>query len=175
MAPPTVTYAATSADAPRTVAVPIPGSSLVRGKSTITMAAPIDKVRAAILDFAHYPQFMPHYKSCKVLGHTASGARNVYMEVAAAGGLVTMWARVEVGKPTMADGAEVYETKFVEGNVKDLKATWRFKKIDDASTEVTLEVFVLPKLPLPNSVVNQENLGGSAEAVLALKKRLTGK
>jgi len=173
-APPVVTYAS-NRGGPRTVSVPIPGTGLVRGKSTLVIDAPIDKVRATVLDFAHYAEFMPHYRKCKMLGRTQAGGHEVYMEVIAINGLVTMWARVEVTKATTVDGVEIHETKFLEGNVKDLRATWRLRKIDDASTEVTLEVFLHPRLPLPDSMINKENLGGSADAVLAVKKRVTGR
>lgn len=165
-----------SSETPRTVSVPIPGTGLVRGRSTLTIAAPIDKVRAVVLDFPHYPAFMPHYQACRVLGRGRDGAaREVYMEVAALHGAVKMWARVDVSKPAAADGVEVHESKLLEGNIKDLKATWRLKKIDEKSTELTLEIFLLPRLPLPDKLVNQENLNGSAAAVMAVKRRVLGR
>jgi ribosome-associated toxin RatA of RatAB toxin-antitoxin module len=174
-APPAVVYAVSPADAPRTVRVAMAGSSLVQGRSTIVIAASLEKVRETVDDFAHYADFMPHYRKCKVLGRTAAGGRDVYMEVKAINGLMTMWARVEAEKPTTVDGVEIHQTKFVAGNIKDLRATWRLRKIDAASTEVTLDVFLLPSFPLPDKLVNSENLSGSADAVLAVRKRITGK
>jgi ribosome-associated toxin RatA of RatAB toxin-antitoxin module len=174
-APPEVIFAAASAEAPRTVGVAIPGTQLVKGRSTLKIAAPIDKVRATVLDFAHYPEFMPHYQKCRVLSRSRDGTREVYMEVAALHGVVTMWARIEVAKATVVDGVEIHETKFIEGNIKDLKATWRLKKIDEGATELTLDIFLLPRLPVPDRVVNNENLDGSAAAVLAIKRRVLGR
>src|SRR5262249_37066484 len=81
--PPPVVFYASNNTAPRTVGVPIPGTSLVRGKSTLTIDAPLEKVRDTVLDFGHYADFMPHYRKCKILGRTASGGREVYMEVSA--------------------------------------------------------------------------------------------
>jgi ribosome-associated toxin RatA of RatAB toxin-antitoxin module len=169
-----VIFASTIADTPRTESVAIAGSRLVRGRSTITIAAPIEKVRQVVLDFPNYPAFMPHYQSCRVLSQGRDGASEVYMEVVALNGAVKMWAQVNVVKTVLADGTETYETKFIKGNVKDLKALWRLKKIDDRSTEVSLEVFLLPRLPLPVAVVNKENLDGSAAAVVAVKQRAFG-
>jgi len=160
---------------PRTIGVPVQGTQLVRGRSTMVIAAPIDKVREAALDFGHYADFMPHYRKCRVLSGARGGAQEVYMEVTAIHGAVTMWARIEVAKGTVVDGVEVYDTKFLDGNVKDLKATFRFRKIDDSSTELSLELFLLPQLPLPDSVLNEENLKGSADAVVAIKQRVTGR
>lgn len=164
-------FAADSSSPPETVPVPIPGSGMVRGRSTVTVAAPIERVREVVLGFASYPEFMPHYTSCRVLGRTPSGGRDVYMEVGAVHGAVKLWARVDVSKPALVDGVEVYTTKFLDGNVKTLDASWRLKKVDDASTQLTMEVFMNPKLPLPDSLLNKENLEGSRQAVLALKKR----
>ena len=115
---------------PVPIAVPIPGSEYVRGRSAAIVRAPIERVREAVNDFAHYAEFMPHYQSCKLLGRTASGARDVYMQVEALHGVVKMWAEIEMPvKPAVsADGVETFETRFVKGNVKGFAATWRLRR-----------------------------------------------
>lgn len=154
-----------------TVSVPIEGTELVRGRSTVVVDAPIDRVRDAVLDFTHYPEFMPHYSGCKVLGRTATGARDLYMEIAALHGALKMWARVELPKPTIADGVETFETKFIEGNVRDFKAIWRLARVDDTHTRLSLEVFLQPKIPLPVDLLNEENISGSTKGVTAMRAR----
>lgn len=153
------------------VSVPIPGSELVRGRSTVTVKAPIAKVRESVLDFGHYADFMPHYSSARVLGRTPSGAREVYMEITALHGAVKMWTRIELPKPTTIDGVETWETRFIEGNIDDFKAIWRLRRVDDETTELSLEVFLKPKIPLPNDLLNEENLSGSAKGVMAMRDR----
>ncbi len=163
------------ADRPPGVAtVPVPvggGSALVHGRSTVTVNAPIERVREVMLGFPHYPEFMPHYSNCRVLGRTPTGGRDVYMEVEALHGAVHMWARVDVPKPSMVDDTETYATRFLEGNVRDFQATWRLKKLDAAKTELSLEVFLHPKIPLPDGLINDENLDGSANGVAAMRTR----
>jgi ribosome-associated toxin RatA of RatAB toxin-antitoxin module len=173
--PPAYIPAADPGDVPTTGTVPIPGSDLVRGRASVTVRAPLARVRQTILDFGHYPEFMPHYEACRDLGRTANGGRDVYMRIAAVHGVVKMWARIEVGQPAVEQGAETYRSRFVEGNVKDLQATWRVQRIDDANTRLDVEVFLHPKLPLPASVVNGENVEGAKLAVLAFKARAEGK
>jgi ribosome-associated toxin RatA of RatAB toxin-antitoxin module len=151
------------------VSVPIEGSDLVRGRSTVTVSAPIAKVREAVLDFAHYAEFMPHYSNCRVLGRTPTGAREVYMEITALHGAVKMWTRVELPKATTIEGVETWETRFIEGNVEDFKAIWRLRRVDDTHTELSLEVFLKPKIPLPTDLLNEENLSGSTKGVLAMR------
>lgn len=156
---------------PESVPVPIAGSELVHGRSTVKVAAPIAKVREAVLDFAHYAEFMPHYQSCRVLGRTAGGARDVYMEVEALSGAVKMWAEIEMPKPTPTpDGYETMDSTFVKGNVRDFKAVWRMRALDPSTTELSLEVFLHPFLPMPTGLMNGENLSGAAKGVSAMRK-----
>lgn len=159
-----------SNDEPTPVAVPIPGSELIRGRSTVLVAASMEKTREAVLDFGHYADFMPHYRSAKLLGRTDTGAREVYMEVEALYGAVKFWTQIEMPKPTVAFGVETWESRFIKGNVKDFKAIWRLKKIDEGKTELSLEVFLNPNLPMPTKLMNNENLKGSASGVAAMRR-----
>jgi ribosome-associated toxin RatA of RatAB toxin-antitoxin module len=129
-------------------------------------------VRAEVLGFSHYPEFMPHYAKCRILGRSPSGGRDVYMEVEALHGAITMWARLDVKKPVRQGDVETIDTSFLQGNVKNLYASWKLERVDDQKTKLTLEVFLDPKLPLPNGIVNRENLDGSAAGVLAMKARV---
>lgn len=173
--PPATIPAADAEDVPRTIAVPMPGTSLVRGRSTVVVRAPLDRVRATVLDFGRYAEFMPHYEACRLLGRTSGGGRDVYMRVVALRGAVKLWARIEVARPTMEAGAETYRSRLVDGNVRDLQATWRVSSVDGASTRLEVEIFLRPKLPLPASIVNDENLRGARLAVMAFKTRAEGK
>ncbi len=156
--------------------VAIPNTDLVRGTATVVVEAPLAKVREAVLGFADYAEFMPHYQKSKMLGRNAAGARDVYMEIAAMHGAVKMWARLEVPKPTTESGVETIRMKSVEGNVKELSGTWRLEPDGADRTKLTLEVFLEPSLPLPSSVLNSENVKGAVKGVVAMKKRAeTGK
>lgn len=152
--------------------VPIGSTGFSRGRSTVIVKAPIERVRAAVLSFGRYPEFMPHYKQCRLLGRTRTGGWDLYMEVSALHGAVTLWARVEIQKPTVADGVETYTSRFISGNVRDLQATWRLEKIDADKTRLSLEVFLRPKMPLPKRLINAENLEGSARAIAAIRARV---
>src|SRR5260221_7876660 len=49
--------AAPSEPDPQPESLPIANSELVRGRATVTVKAPIEKVREAVLAFAQYPEF----------------------------------------------------------------------------------------------------------------------
>jgi ribosome-associated toxin RatA of RatAB toxin-antitoxin module len=151
-------------------AVPMEGSDLVQGRATVTVVAPIAEVRKAVLSFKDYPSFMPHCTGAKVLGRTPDGARDVYLDFEALHGAVKMWARIEAPKPVKDGDAEVIETRFVEGNVKDFRAIWRLRAIDPKTTELSFQVFIHPGLPVPSSLINEENLEGSVKGVTATRR-----
>ena len=154
------------------VAIPVAGTDFVRGRTTLKIDAPLEKVREAVLDFGHYTEFMPFFRGSRVLGRTAAGARDIYMEIEALHGAVRLWVEIEMPRPTITDGVETYESRFVKGNVKDFKAIWRLRRIDDAATELSLEVFLLPSIPLPTALVNKGNLAGAVKGVKAIRARV---
>lgn len=161
-------------DGPQTDSIPVEGTDFVHGRTAVKVNAPIARVREAILDFAHYAEFMPHYRSARVLGRTATGGREVYMEIEALHGAVKMWADIEFARPVIVDGVETHASKFIKGNVDDFMAMWRLRKIDEGTTELSLEVFLQPSIPLPTSLINKENLGGSLSGVMAMRSRIEG-
>jgi ribosome-associated toxin RatA of RatAB toxin-antitoxin module len=154
------------------IAVAIPGSDLVEAKATVKVGRSIDKARETILKFEDYPRFMPEYSDAKMLGKLPSGDDKVYMEVTTLGGVARMYANVDV-LPVKKDGlTEVYEAKFLDGNVRQFKATWTLTKVDENRTEITLQVFLHPAIPLPDFIVNKANMDGAKKGVLAMKKRI---
>jgi ribosome-associated toxin RatA of RatAB toxin-antitoxin module len=165
----------TEGDAASRQSVPIAGSELVHGLATVTVNAPIERVREAVLGFKHYAEFMPHYRASRLLGRTMSGGRDVYMEIEALHGAMKMWARIEVAKPVMVHDVETYVTTFIDGNVKNFQANWRMKKLADDQTSLSLEVFLDPSITLPVELQNDENIDGAARGVEAMRDRIERK
>jgi ribosome-associated toxin RatA of RatAB toxin-antitoxin module len=161
--------------APTREAIAIEGSDLVHGRSRLIVRAGIDKVRKHVLDFDHYAEFMPHYQAARLIKRTSSGGRLVYMEVAALSGLITMWTKIEMQVARHVGKIETHASRFLDGNVDDFVAIWRLRKIDDAHTEMSLEIFLEPSLPLPDSLINSENVGGAFDGVVAMRTRIEGR
>lgn len=172
--PPEETGPAGKIDTPTREAVPMAGSELVHGRSTVLVEAPIAKVREAVLDFDRYAEFMPHYRQSRVLSRQPDGTSELYMQIEALHGAVKMWARVAMPPPRKDGDAEVHESRFIDGNVKDFVAIWRLRPLDERRTELSLQVFLQPKLPMPSSVLNEENLDGAVKGVTAMRERIAG-
>lgn len=147
-------------------------ADLVRGRSTVRVDAPLAAVRAKVLDFNHYTEFMPFYRGARVLDRTAERTK-VFMQVAALGGLVKMDAQMWfTNAGAVVDGWEEHASTFESGNVVVFKAIWRLRKIDDDHTWLSLEIFLLPKLPLPTELLNDENILGAQRGVNAMRARV---
>jgi ribosome-associated toxin RatA of RatAB toxin-antitoxin module len=152
--------------------IPVAGSDLTRGRGTVLVDAPIDRVRKHVLDFDHYADFMPHYEVSRTLGKKEDGTRELYMKVAVLHGLLSMWARLAMS-PAQKDGdSETYAFRFLDGNVESFEGSWRLRSLDDARTELTLELFLEPKLPLPAGALNDENASGAVDGVTAMRDRI---
>jgi ribosome-associated toxin RatA of RatAB toxin-antitoxin module len=155
-------------------AVPVE-DDLVRGRSTVRVDAPVEAVRKVVLRYDDYAKFMPFYTSSHVVDKDSQTTK-VYMQVAALNGMVKMGAQISLpNKPKSENGWDVYESTFDKGNVTEFKAIWRMKAIDDQHSFLSLEVFLLPKLPLPSSTLNGENAKGAVNGVKAMRDRIEQK
>jgi hypothetical protein len=105
-----------------------------------------------------------------VLGRKKHGTLEVYMQWVALHGAIKLWARLDL-KPRKEGEAEIWESSFVDGNVKEAVAIWSIEPIDATRTRLTLEAFMRPQLPLPRDMLNEENLSAAVKGVTAMRKR----
>ncbi len=59
----------------------------------------------------------------------------------------------------------------MKGNVEDLQAVWHYRPVDEAHTVVTLELYVEPKLVVPESVMVGQREWACGEAVVGIRDR----
>lgn len=164
------------AEEPKVESIGVRGSSLRRVRATVAIHAPIERVRAVVFDFPRYPEFMPGYKKASVLRTGADGGRSVRLEIEQLGGMVRLWMRIEIAPPRIEGGAETYEARLAEGNVKAFQTRWELQPIGRDATRLVIESFVDPDLPLaPASLVNQGARDGVRDAILALRARAEGR
>ncbi|MBW2458243.1 MAG: SRPBCC family protein [Deltaproteobacteria bacterium] len=157
---------------PTREAVPIEGSDLVRGRSTVMVNAPIDQVRDVVFDYDRYAEFMPHYRASRIVGRASGGGRQLYQQWEALHGAVKLWARFDMRKVDGPTGIETYESEFIEGNVKLAFARWSLEAQPGDQTKLTLEIFLHPRIPIPSSLLNGENLDNAVKGVTAMRDRI---
>ena len=150
----------------------MPSSSSINfGGAQIFVNAPIADVRKIVQDYAHYQDFMPGFKRSRVVQRTKEYT-DVYLQVPILHGAATVWTVARFTKPQkQANGTEVIEATMQQGNVNEFRAAWRLIPVDANHTIVRSEMLIVPKLPLPASVVTPELAYAADRAVTATRNK----
>ncbi|MFT3764227.1 MAG: SRPBCC family protein [Minicystis sp.] len=150
---------------------PVPGSDIVRARASVLVRASAARVRAILFDCPSYPSWLPSYRACTDLGPSPGGGRLWRMDIEELGGLLKLWLRAEVVKVSSADGVEVYEGRYVDGNIKTFSSRWRLEATDRGFTRLSIESHLDPKLPIPSALINSGSVDGIRAAIVAIKQR----
>ncbi len=145
-------------------------SDVKAGCARIAIKASPDIVEDVVTDFKNYARFISKFKKARVVGKEGDDTL-VYLSVPILHGAGKIWAVVRF-KPVQKNGdVRTLSGSMVKGNVKRLDATWHIKPIDDDYTQLNCELLIVPKLPVPGSVVTGEVAYAADEAVTGSRKR----
>jgi ribosome-associated toxin RatA of RatAB toxin-antitoxin module len=152
--------------------VEVPGASIKAGGAQVFVNAPLAAVRQVVTDYAHYQDFMPRFERSRVVRRTRDFS-DVYLQVPILHGAATVWAVTRFNKPVkQADGSETIEGVMTDqSNVSDFRATYRLIPVDEQHTLLKAELLIVPKLPLPGSMVTPELAFAADKAVTASRDR----
>jgi ribosome-associated toxin RatA of RatAB toxin-antitoxin module len=151
--------------------VAIAGASIRAGGGMTAVNAPLAIVRQIVTDYSHYADFMPRFKKSRIVGKSGPHT-DVYLQVAILHGAASVWAVTRFGPPVPEGAGERIEGRIQgQGNVDDLRAVWRLLPLDADHTIVKLELFIVPTLPVPASLVTPELEFASDQAVSATRDR----
>lgn len=160
-----------ASDEPRVDASPVPGSSLERVRGTVSVDAPIERLRNVVFDFPRYPEFMPRYRRASVERHNPNGGVEVRMEIDELAGAFHVWMRVEITAEP-ASLVESYKGRLLSGNVKAFEIRWQLEALGPKKTRLTVESFIDPGLRLvPSAFVNSGARDRIRDVILALRAR----
>lgn len=121
------------------------------GAARAVVDAPRHVVRQVVTDYDNYDHFITRFKAAKIVGRSGDKT-DVYLQVPIMKGAVKIWAIVRFNAPRTTEHGEVISGRMVKGNVKRLDASWRIKRLDEKRTELTLELLILPKIPIPDGL-----------------------
>jgi ribosome-associated toxin RatA of RatAB toxin-antitoxin module len=150
--------------------VQTPHSSIKAGAARAAVKAPVETVRKVVTDYKNYPEFIKKFEKARVVGKEGDKT-DVYLQVPILKGAAKIWAVVRFEPVKSINGEDVIMGSMVKGNVKRLDATWRIKKIDTDNTQLNLELLIVPKLPVPGSLVTGEVAYAADEAVKGSRNR----
>lgn len=145
-------------------------SSTKAGAARVHVAAPIAVVKKVVQDFRHYEDFIKKFDKAKVVGRDGDKT-DVYLQVPILKGAAKVWAVVRFEPMKKVGNEYILQGSMVKGNVKRMDATWRLKQIDEDDTQLHLELLILPKLPVPGSLVTGEVAYAADEAVMGTRNR----
>ena len=141
-------------------------------RAEIFINAPMNQVKTSVLDYANYSTFIPKFQKSKVIKGKSGEAQEVFLQIPILHGAATIWAVENFALPA-ADGktGEKIVGNMVKGNVDDLRATWRYRAVDDKHTVLSLDIYIAPKIAAPESVVTAEVEDACGDGVRAVKER----
>jgi ribosome-associated toxin RatA of RatAB toxin-antitoxin module len=145
-------------------------SSTKAGCARVHVAAPEKVVFKVAEDFRHYEDFIKKFDKSKVVGRNGDET-DVYLQVPILKGAAKIWAVVRFSPMKKVGNEHILQGSMVKGNVKRMDAKWRIKKIDDDNTQLHLELLIVPKLPVPGSVVTGEVAYAADVAVIGSRDR----
>jgi hypothetical protein len=155
-----------------------PGRSDRFGHGETLVHAPLSAVRARVLDYANYKDFMPDkFKTSRVVGHGADGSADVYLQILVMGGMVTLWDVTRFAPPkAVGPGVDVIEGRMLpgKGNVEDVDVIWTLRALDVDWTVLKFDVLLKPGLPVPQWAMDIELRDSATCAVDAIHDRAQG-
>jgi len=146
--------------------VRVPNVDQNAGAARARVASPRDTLRSVLTDYSHYSQIISRFEKAKIVGRVGQQT-DVYLEVPILHGATKIWAIIRFDPPKTEGEAEVVRGHMVRGNVKRLDAVWRARKVDETSTDLALELLIVPdlRIPAPQSLVLSETRRAAARAV----------
>lgn len=145
------------------------------GARTLVYASP-ELVKSVVLDFGNYAHYFdpdkgknPQRKwASRVVGKSGDKT-DLYLEVPILKGAAKIWAIIRFDAPQKIGDSEVVVGHMIKGNVDKLSAKWKMRRTPDGDTELQLEFLVVPKLPVPDSLLSNEARSAAYKAVSGMK------
>jgi hypothetical protein len=153
-----------------------PRSGKPAGGARALVSASPDVVRTIVLDYANYAYYFDPDKgknpkkkwASKIVGKK-DGKTDLYLEVPILKGAAHIWAILRFDPPKKDGDVETISGRMIKGNVDNLEAKWKISKTADGETELRLEFFVDPTIPVPDSLLFSEARGAAGKAVKGMQ------
>jgi len=146
--------------------------SVRAGRAMAVIDAPFDVVMAAITDYGRYRQFMPHFNRSRVLSRRGNNAL-VYLQARVLRGSTTLWAQTRMYARRPRGQTRIIEGRMREGNMEHFVARFEATPIDGGErTFLSFQLLIDPDLPVPASVLSDQNLRNAHRVIVTLRRYL---
>ena len=150
--------------------VKTPYSRIEAGAARIDVAANLQQVSNIVCDFGNYTKLSDKFEKSRIVGHSGPNT-DVYLQVPILKGAAKIWAVVRFEPVRSQNGEQILTAHMLKGNVERLDATWKIHAVSDHQSRVELEMLIVPKLPVPGSLVTGEVAYAADKAVTGVKDR----
>jgi len=145
------------------------------GHAETLVDAPADKVAKAAVDFGRYKDLHRKFKTARVIGKEGNDI-DVYMRYPVQIGMLTieMYEIMRFAPDREANGTHVIEARGVKGDMKRGHTVITVKPVDATHSVLVVDILLVPKLPAPQSYVDEELRDGAFDFVTGLRDRTQG-
>ena len=146
------------------------------GHAVTIVAAPSDKTKDTAVQYGRYKDFHRKFQSAKVVAKDGDNT-DVYMKLAVKVGpmSVDQWAVMRFAPAkSQGNGVFVVEGTFQKGNMKDGNIVITMKPIDAKHTLLEVDMLMVPTLPAPTSMVEEELRDAALDFANGLKDNAQG-
>jgi ribosome-associated toxin RatA of RatAB toxin-antitoxin module len=155
----------------------LPGSDRPAGGARTVVSASPEVVKSVVLDFEHYAYYFdpdkgtnPQRKWASHVVGRSGDKTDLYLEVPILKGAAKIWAVIRFDAPQkVSDDTEIVNGRMIKGNVSQLSAKWKMRRAADKTTELQLEFLVVPKVPIPDSLLSSEARSAASKAVTGMR------
>lgn len=145
------------------------------GHAEALVAAPADRVAKVALDFGRYRELHRKFATARVVAKDGDST-DVYMRYPVRIGLMTVEFHevMRFGLPRNDGGTHVVEGRALKGDMKLGHTRITIRPVDATHALVQVDVLLVPKIPAPQSLIDEELRDGAEDFVNGLKDRAQG-
>jgi hypothetical protein len=139
------------------------------------VAAPSDDVARMALDFAHYHDLHRKFATARVVGHSGDQT-DLFMQYPVRVGFITFELSevVRFQPDHVADHSHMIEARGIRGDMSRGHLRISVKPVDATHSLLSMDVLLDPKIPAPQSLIDEELRDGAEDYVNSLKDRAQG-
>src|SRR5688572_14093271 len=145
------------------------------GHAETLVEAPVEKVAATALEFNRYRDLHRKFSTARVIGKDAQGT-DVYMRYPVQVGPVKVefWEVMRFAPPRTDGATRIIEARGIKGDMKYGHTRIAVKPVGPRHSLLTVDVMLVPKIPAPQSLIDEELRDGANDFVNGLRHRSQG-
>lgn len=149
--------------------LPREGSDINVGGAKIAIHRPLDDVLKVVMSFRKYHQILPRLETSKLVARGPE-YHDVYMRAPILRGMYNIWtvARFTEPLPHGRRGKKVLGA-MRKGNLEAFDGRWQLHPCSDKRTILRLELYLIPKVPVPSAWITPELMWAADKGVTAVR------